>query len=62
MSTAHTATPCKRVPFSEQYSNKNHSAAFKCDCCGVIQRRNLNFLGRKTLVCNGMKFAAEVVK
>lgn len=50
---AHEIVAAQRVPYSEAYSNKNHSAAFKCPCCGKEQRRSLNFLGSNVLLCDG---------
>lgn len=52
---SHTETRCTQVPHTEQYHNKSWSAAFACPVCGKTQRRNLNFLGGKWLLCNGEK-------
>lgn len=58
---SHTPTVCVRVPRTERYSFRNWSIAFQCPSCGAQQRRSLNFLGQRKLVCSGLKFDARAV-
>lgn len=53
---AHAATICPRDVATNQYNGKNWSAQFKCPACGRATRQNLNFLGRRSVVCDGVKF------
>ena len=48
----HSVVAVQKIPLSHHYSNKNHSIAFKCPCCGKEQRRSLNFLGANVLLCD----------
>lgn len=50
-------TECRKKLASQRYSNKNWSCAFECPTCGKIERRNTNFLGQRTLFCDGKKFS-----
>lgn len=36
------------------YNGKNWSDRFMCPTCGAARRANLNFLGRRQFVCNGV--------
>jgi hypothetical protein len=49
--------PMKMIPVSHthHYSLRNHSMRFECDECGRSIRQNLNYLGRKSLYCIGIK-------
>ena len=58
-SAAHEAATCARVRATERYSNKNWSAEFCCPVCGARQRRSLNYLGRRSLVCEGGKWKTQ---
>ena len=39
----------------QRYSGKSYSDAFECQTCGHSERRNLNFLGGRLLICDGVK-------
>lgn len=37
-----------------------HTDAFRCPSCGREGRFALNYLGRRQVVCNGVKFTREL--
>jgi hypothetical protein len=51
----HAATVAEKKGF--QYLGKSWGASFKCPACGGRTFQNLNFLGRRDMVCNGVKWA-----
>lgn len=58
----HEATPMERVkPYAQnmRYSTKNWSAKFRCPSCGREVWQSLNFLGSRTLVCDGARTRLE---
>ena len=56
----HADAKCVRVNRTEHYSNKNWSMLFECPTCKRTGRFSLNFLGRKIVMCNGVKFTREL--
>lgn len=55
--SAHAPTEMMRG-FSH-YCGKGWKALFDCPACGRKTWQNLNFLGRRKLVCNGQKITKE---
>ncbi len=52
----HTPGPMKQLcGIHQRYSGKSYSDAFECQTCGHSERRNLNFLGGRLLICDGVK-------
>ena len=52
----HPPLPMKQLcGIHQRYSGKSYSDAFECQTCGHTERRNLNFLGRRLLICDGVK-------
>ncbi|MEK9754670.1 MAG: hypothetical protein VW338_15860 [Rhodospirillaceae bacterium] len=56
-SAGHHPVVADKVPYSHHYSSKNHSCEFECPACHRRARQNLNFLGRRVMVCTGKKLA-----
>ena len=42
-----------------RYNGKSYDKLFVCPCCGKETWQNLNFLGSRSLVCNGRKITKE---
>jgi hypothetical protein len=42
-----------------QYHNGSYSGVFACPTCGRACWQNLNFLGRRSMVCDGVKWTKE---
>lgn len=57
----HTPGPCQRVGPS-LYNGKTRKALFACpvDGCGRATSQNLNVLGRRVVMCDGVKFTKMV--
>lgn len=54
--SAHTPAAMKQLcGIHQRYSGKSYSDAFECQTCGHRERRNLNFLGGRLLICDGAK-------
>ena len=51
--TLHDETECKRDNMTLQYHYKSWSVKFACPVCGRSGRFNLNFLGRRRIICDG---------
>jgi len=59
----HPPAVCVRMMGLElQYSFKTWSDRFKCPVCGASQRRSLNFLGSRKLVCDGERIVVKSTK
>ena len=52
----HERTQCDEVRATTHYSGKSYSVQFECPFCQRKGRFNLSFLGRRRVVCNGIKF------
>lgn len=52
----HAETICTEVRATTQYHGKSYSARFACPICGRHCRQNLNWLGRRHVICDGNKF------
>jgi hypothetical protein len=44
------------------YNYKSWSATFRCPVCGRERRQNLNFLGQRQLLCNGMAWQYQAAR
>jgi hypothetical protein len=42
-----------------QYNNKSYNGVYTCPVCGRASSQNLNFLGRRSMVCDGVKWTKE---
>lgn len=55
----HEPAICQRDVAGTQYVGKGYKSKFTCPTCGRSMWQHLNFLGQRTLVCNGEKFTKE---
>ena len=53
--TKHDLAQCEKTGHA-QYSYRNWTRNFKCPTCGREGKFNLNFLGQRTVWCDGAKF------
>lgn len=56
---SHDVTICPRDVARTMYVGKGYKSAFECPACGRSTYQALNFLGRRNVVCNGVKFTKE---
>lgn len=55
--TAHEPVQCNRLHgWMLRYHNKSWSDAFECPTCKTRRRFNINYLGRRRIMCDGQKF------
>lgn len=60
MQAQHTAIECVRDIQGSQYCGKSWKSRFTCPECGRKCWQNLNFLGRRRVMCNGTRFTKEL--
>jgi hypothetical protein len=58
MPDTHAPVPCFQDGHG-QYAFRNWTFAFRCPACDRTGRFNLNYLGQRNVVCNGVKFTKE---
>jgi len=56
----HSSTVLSKDNRTLQFATKSWSAEFRCPTCGAAQRANLNFLGRRQMVCDGERITKQV--
>jgi hypothetical protein len=44
---------------ANQYNYKSWNGIFTCPICGRASSQNLNFLGRRAMMCDGVKWTKE---
>lgn len=55
---AHGPQICTRVG-QPLYVGRGYKARFECPSCGRFTYQHLNFLGRRDVVCDGLKFTKK---
>jgi hypothetical protein len=59
--TAHEPTICQRIIRDSVYVGKGWKGRFVCPTCDRSMWQHLNFLGRRSVVCDGQKFSLRKV-